>query len=87
MIGVVFHCAGCHQLRPTQDGWLVQLLQMYVEKPADLKGPMLPGMMGDQLTKLTNGDQALFVPLVVCGGCLPPGADATPLADVGVRLS
>ena len=77
MIGQAFFCNGCHRFRPTQDGYLVDLLNHWNV------GDHAP--QSSTVRETTAGVKVGFAQMVICHDCLPPGVEALSLSDVGLR--
>jgi hypothetical protein len=69
MYGQVFFCSACHRFKAVQEGYLVDFLSTWGA--------------GSRLT--TDGTAVNFQFTVLCGSCMPPGAEGVPLAGIGLR--
>jgi hypothetical protein len=76
--GEVFCCAWCHVLKAVVEGNLARFVTGYYAEPV-----MPPP---SNLKQLTNGAYVQLVTMLLCDACMPAGAEATRLAEVGIRL-
>lgn len=86
--GQIFACARCQNLYAIQDGFIVKYLNSYFAAQPQPQNfaPGQPSPDPRHFVKLTNGGFVHFHSLVLCADCTPAGAEATSLAEVGVRL-